>query len=74
VSVAEQVLALVSLGKLKNPYLAPDQVMEFNKAYLSWRGTQLANRLRGQKYQVHGPSARGDAAPEVPEPAPPAAE
>ncbi len=73
VSVAEQVLALVALGKLKNPYLAPDQVVEFNKAYLGWRGTQLANRLRGQKYQVHGPSPRGEAAPEVPEP-PPAAE
>jgi uncharacterized protein (DUF362 family) len=66
VSVAEQVLALVSFGKLKNPYLAPDQIMEFNKAYLGWRGTQLANRLRGQKYQVHGACSRGEAAPETP--------
>ena len=75
VSVAEQVLALVGLGKLKNPYLAPDQIVEFNKAYLGWRGSQLASRLRGQKYQVHGPSTRGEAAPEMPEPpAPPAAE
>jgi uncharacterized protein (DUF362 family) len=76
VSVAEQVLAIVGLSKLKNPYLAPDQVLEFNKAYLGWRGTMLANRLRGQKYQIHGPSTRGNAAPEVPEPppAPPAAE
>jgi len=65
VSVAEQVLALVSIGKLKNPYLAPDQIVEFNKAYLAWRGTQLANRLRGQKYQVHGAGSRGEAAPEM---------
>ena len=43
-----------------------DQVVEFNKAYLGWRGTQLANKLRGIKYQVHGPAARGDAAPEMP--------
>lgn len=75
VSVAEQVLALVGLSKIKNPYLAPDQVVDFNKAYLGWRGTQIANRLRGQKYQVHGPSSRGQAAPEMPEPPlPPAAE
>lgn len=75
VSVAEQVLAIVGLSKIKNPYLAPDQVVDFNKAYLGWRGAQLANRLRGQKYQVHGPSSRGDAAPEMPEPpSPPAAE
>ncbi|MEZ4297517.1 MAG: DUF362 domain-containing protein [Polyangiaceae bacterium] len=73
VSVAEQVLALVGLGKLKNPYLAPDQIVEFNKAYMGWRGAQIANRLRGQKYQVHGPSTRGDAAPEMPD-SPPAAE
>jgi uncharacterized protein (DUF362 family) len=74
VSVAEQVLALVGLSKIKNPYLQPDQVVQFNKAYLGWRGAQLANRLRGQKYQVHGPSTRGDAAPEMPEAPPSAAE
>ena len=74
VSVAEQVLALVSLGGLKNPYFAADQVVEFNKAYLGWRGTQLANRLRGVKYQVHGPATRGDAAPDMPAEPPPAAE
>jgi uncharacterized protein (DUF362 family) len=74
VSVAEQVLALVSLGGLKNPYLAPDQIVDFNKAYLGWRGTQLANRLRGVKYQIPGESQRGEAAPEMPAEAPPAAE
>jgi uncharacterized protein (DUF362 family) len=73
VSVAEQVLALVTLGGLKNPYLAPDQIVEFNKAYLGWRGTQLANKLRGIKYQVHGAATRGGAAPEMPA-EPPAAE
>jgi hypothetical protein len=31
VSVAEQALALVSLGKLKNPYLDPSQAVRFNK-------------------------------------------
>lgn len=65
VSVAEQVLALVSLGKTKNPYLAPEQIVQFNKAYLAWRGTTAAKRLAGEPYQVHGPCARGDAAPEV---------
>jgi uncharacterized protein (DUF362 family) len=74
VSVAEQILALVSLGKLKNPYLAPDQMVLFNKAYLGWKGTSLANRLRGVKYQVPGATARGAAAPEMPAEGPPAAE
>lgn len=76
VSVAEQVLTLVTLGKLKNPYLAADQVLEFNKAYVAWRGASLAKRLAGQAYQVHGPCPRGEAAPELPArpPSPPAAE
>src|SRR6185436_17039412 len=66
VSVAEQVLALVSLGKTKNPYFAPDQIVDFNKAYLAWRGTTMASRLAGKPYQVHGPCHRGEAAPEMP--------
>ncbi|AUX21808.1 FeS-binding protein [Sorangium cellulosum] len=76
VSVAEQVLTLVTLGKLKNPYLAADQVLEFNKAYVAWRGTSLAKRLSGKAYQVHGACPRGEAAPELPAgpPSPPAAE
>ncbi|EYF03487.1 DUF362 domain-containing protein [Chondromyces apiculatus] len=64
VSVAEQVLALVGLGGLKNPYLAPDQLVQFNKAYLTTRGVTAARRLKGQPYQVHGPCGRGGAAPE----------
>lgn len=65
VSVAEQVLALVSLGNTKNPYFSPSQIVQFNKAYAGWRGTALAKRIAGQPYQIHGPCHRGDAAPDV---------
>jgi uncharacterized protein (DUF362 family) len=65
VSVAEQVLALVTLGGLKNPYLSPDQIVQFNKGYLAWRGATAARRLTGTPYQIHGPCRRGEAAPEV---------
>ncbi|HZF54953.1 MAG TPA: DUF362 domain-containing protein [Polyangiaceae bacterium] len=65
VSVAEQVLALVSLGNTKNPYFSPLEVVKFNRGYLGWRGTTLAKRIAGHPYQVHGPCHRGEAAPEV---------
>jgi uncharacterized protein (DUF362 family) len=65
VSVAEQVLALVSLGKTKNPYFAPDQVVGFNEAYLSWRAVRAFKRLSGETYQKKGPCERGLAAPEI---------
>ena len=65
VSVAEQVLALVSLSGVNNPYLAPDQVMKFNKNYLAWRGSTVAKRIGGTPYQIHGPCSRGEAAPDV---------
>jgi uncharacterized protein (DUF362 family) len=71
VSVAEQVLALVSLGKTNNPYLSGEEVMRFNKAYMTWRGVTAAKRLGGTPYQVKGPCSRGEAAPDVT--APPAA-
>ncbi|MDC0685288.1 DUF362 domain-containing protein [Sorangium atrum] len=76
VSVAEQVLTLVTLGKTKNPYFAPDQLLDFNKAYVAWRGASLAKRLAGKPYQVHGACPRGEAAPELPSepPSPPDAE
>ncbi len=65
VSVAEQVLALVTLAGTKNPYLDPTMVVAFNKGYLGWRGATLAKRLRGKPYQKAGPYChRGDAAPE----------
>jgi hypothetical protein len=66
VSVAEQVLALVSLGNTKNPYFAPEQIVQFNKAYFAWRGMTAARRLVGQPYQVRGICHRGEAAPEMP--------
>lgn len=65
VSVAEQVLALVSLAGTNNPYLAPEQIVQFNKNYLAWRGATVAKRLGGTPYQIHGPCSRGEAAPEV---------
>jgi hypothetical protein len=74
VSVAEQALLLVNLAKTKNPYLSPEELVRFNKAYLAWRGVTVAQRLSGTPYQIHGPCRRGEAAPEMPPPAPPAAE
>ena len=65
VSVAEQVLFLVQLGGLKNPYFDTSQIMQFNKAYLMWKSTVALNRARGIPYQKHGPCRRGDAKPEI---------
>ncbi len=74
VSVAEQVLTLVELGKTKNPYLSPSEAMRFSKGYLGWQGKVAMQRLSGKPYQIHGPCERGDAAPEVSAPTPPDAE
>jgi uncharacterized protein (DUF362 family) len=65
VSVAEQVLALVSLSGVKNPYFEKSEIMKFNKAYLAWKAAVAGKRLRGQKYQVPGPTKRGDGRPEL---------
>ena len=65
VSVAEQVLALVELGGTKNPYFDIRQAVGFNKAYFTWRAIQAFKRMQGKKYQEAGPSARGQARPEV---------
>jgi len=66
VSVAEQVLALVSLGGLKNPYLDPAQVVGFTRGYLGWRGRVALNRLQRKRYQTNGTfRERGQAAPQV---------
>ena len=65
VSVAEQVLALVTLGHTNNPYFSPSELVRFNKAYLMWRSAVAAKRLSGTPYQKPGPCARGDGAPEV---------
>ncbi|WP_428268867.1 DUF362 domain-containing protein [Haliangium sp.] len=66
VSVAEQVLTLVGLSDIKNPYLAADQILKFNRGYLGWRARSMVNRLMGKRYQKHGSfTGRGQAAPEV---------
>ncbi|MCG8420937.1 MAG: DUF362 domain-containing protein [Proteobacteria bacterium] len=66
VSVAEQVLALVTLAGLKNPYLAPDQIVNFNRGYMGWRSRVALNRLFGKRYQKRGTfRERGQAAPEA---------
>lgn len=66
VSVAEQVLALVSLSDVKNPYLSPDQIMTFNRGYMGWRARVTMNRLMGKRYQRSGSfTDRGQAAPEM---------
>ncbi len=66
VSVAEQVLALVSLGGLKNPYMDPSQVVDFTRGYLGWRSRVVLNRLQRKRYQENGAfQGRGQAAPDV---------
>jgi uncharacterized protein (DUF362 family) len=65
VSVAEQVLFLVYLGKLKNPYFDTSQIFQFNKAYLQWRSTVALHRAMGKPYQKKGPTDRGDAKPDL---------
>jgi uncharacterized protein (DUF362 family) len=63
VSVAEQVLALVQLGGLKNPYFSPDAMWPFLKNYLAWRSQTSARRLCGEPYQRAGACTRGEARP-----------
>ncbi|MEZ4359721.1 MAG: DUF362 domain-containing protein [Kofleriaceae bacterium] len=66
VSVAEQVLALVSLSNVKNPYLDPSQIVGFGRAYLGWKSRVALNRLQRKRYQRDGAFAqRGMAAPEL---------
>ena len=63
VSVAEQVLLLVNMGKLNNPYLDKNQVIDFNNAYFSSRTRKTINRIFGQPYQRSGPTPRGASRP-----------
>lgn len=62
-SVAEQVLALVQLGGLDNPYFDPDVAIDFTSAYLSTKTRNTLARLRGTPYNVPGPTERGAARP-----------
>jgi uncharacterized protein (DUF362 family) len=63
VSVAEQVLALVQLGRTKNPYFSGNEIFEFNRAYLGWRAATAMKRLLGEHYQRRGECPRGEARP-----------
>jgi uncharacterized protein (DUF362 family) len=63
VSVAEQILALVHLGGLDNPYFDPDVAFEFTNCYLSTRTRNAIQRWRGRPYHQPGPTERGAARP-----------
>jgi uncharacterized protein (DUF362 family) len=66
VSVAEQVLLLVKLGKLKNPYFDPSQAWSFTNAYFRKRTHDAVQRIMGVPYQTAAgatPMRRGGARP-----------
>jgi uncharacterized protein (DUF362 family) len=66
VSVAEQVLALVTIGGLKNPYYEPRNMVTFGRAYFGWKARVTLNKLQRKSYQQNGAFAeRGQAAPEL---------
>ncbi len=67
VSVAEQVLALLSLApKIKNPYLDRSNMVTFGRAYLGWKARVTLNKLQKRRYQQNGTfMERGQAAPEL---------
>lgn len=61
VSVAEQVLALVFLGGLKNPYFDPRLAFGYTNSYLSTRTRNLLKRWQGVPYQSPDAIERGEA-------------
>jgi uncharacterized protein (DUF362 family) len=63
VSVAEQILALVHLGGLDNPYFDPEASLEFTSCYLSMRTRNAIERWRGNPYHRPGPTERGASRP-----------
>jgi hypothetical protein len=66
VSVAEQVLALVTIGGLKNPYYDRKNMMTFTRAYFGWKARVTLNKLQRKRYQQNGAfGERGKAAPEL---------
>jgi Ni,Fe-hydrogenase I small subunit len=66
VSVAEQVLALVTIGGLKNPYYDRKNMLTFTRAYFGWKARITLNKLQRKTYQQNGTFAqRGNAAPEL---------
>lgn len=62
VSVAEQVLLLVKLGRLNNPYFDPSQAMTFTNCYLSAKTQKMIRSITRKPYNSPGPTARGAAA------------
>jgi hypothetical protein len=66
VSVSEQVLALVTIGKLNNPFFDPNQAATFSRGYFGWKGRTLLNMLQRKSYQRNGSfPERGQAAPDL---------
>src|SRR6185436_272725 len=66
VSVAEQVLALVSVSDVKNPYYDRQNMLSFGRAYLGWKARVTLNKLQRRRYQQNGTFLeRGQAAPEL---------
>ena len=63
VSVAEQVLMLVKLGRLKNPYFEPKQMIDFTSCYFSWRTRQAIQKVLGTPSQLLNFQERGQAHP-----------
>ncbi len=66
VSVAEQVLALVTIGHLKNPYYDAKNMVTFGRAYFGWKARITLNKLQRKTYQKNGTfGERGEAAPHL---------
>jgi hypothetical protein len=63
VSIPEQMLALVHLGGLDNPYFDPDVALDFTTCYLSTRTRSAIQRWRGKPYNQPGPALRGASRP-----------
>lgn len=63
VSVAEQVLTLVYLAGLKNPYFDTKVIPIFTSTYLSTKAQQALRALRGIPYNEEGKTRRGAARP-----------
>ena len=65
VSVAEQVQTLVAMGGLHDPSMN----WQGMKAYFVWKSKMLVKKVGGHRYQIHGPTQRGEAAPNLERPA-----
>jgi len=66
VSVSEQVMALSTVGGVKNPIFDPAEGVLFNKAYLAWRLMLMWRAMTGRRYQRPGECPRGKAAALLP--------